>query len=219
MMLGTSRSCRILCSKPRLDTQRITNAVYVAILIYLILYSIFNTVYLDVVSRQPHEYDIENVAVRPIACSVPVSGQYQQTPRYICYFLLVFTVVIRNHEWLAAGAAASVLTYSGLAAIHWIILFATNSRFNMPKTKTHCESVPIPNLSTPFLACAGVNGPDQTLAMAIVSTAMFGALPTAAWSTAFRKSRSKPILIFWIFLLAVGRTFWNVITPDLNLHF
>jgi len=73
MMLGTPRSCRILCSKPRLDTQRITNAVYVAIFIYLILYSIFNTVYLDVASRQPHEYDIENVAVRPIACSFPVS--------------------------------------------------------------------------------------------------------------------------------------------------
>jgi len=132
---------------------------------------------------------------------------------------LIFTVVIHNHEWLAAGAAASVLNYSGVAAIHLIILFATNARFNMPKTKTHCESVPIPNSSTPFLACAGVNGPDQTLAMAIVNTAMFSALPTAAWSTAFRKSRSKPILIFWIFLLAVGHTFWNLITPDPNLHF
>lgn len=89
----------------------------------------------------------------------------------------------------------------------------------MPTTKTHCESIPIPNSSTPFFACAGVADPDQQMAMAIVSTVMFGALPTAAWSTAFKKSRSKPILIFWILLLAFGHTFWNLITPDPNLHF
>lgn len=63
MMLSTSRSCSILCSKPRLDTQIITNAVYVVIFIYLLLYSIFNTVFLDVVSasraQQLHDYDIE----------------------------------------------------------------------------------------------------------------------------------------------------------------
>ena len=131
----------------------------------------------------------------------------------------MFTVIIRNHDWLAAGAAASVLTYSGVAAIHLIILFATNNRLNLPKAKSHCESLPIPGASTPILACAGVSDPDVVLGMIIVSSVMLGALPIVAWSTTFRRSTSKAILIFWILLLAVGHTFYALTISSPSLHF
>ena len=204
--------------KRRVDGQEITNAVYIVIFSYLILFSIFNSLYLDIPPAseiyQPDHYEVENVTIKPVGCSFLISDYYERTPRYICYLLLMFTVVIRNHKWLAAGAAASVLTYSGVAAIHLIILFATNDRLNLPKAKLHCESLPIPGASAPFLACAGVNDPDVALSMTIVSSVMLGALPVVAWSTTFKRSTSKAILIFWLLLLAVGHTFYALTTTS-----
>jgi hypothetical protein len=46
-------------------------------------------------------------------CVYTVSGQYG---------LLIFTVFTRKYNWLAAGAAASAMTFSGSATIHAIIL-------------------------------------------------------------------------------------------------
>ena len=197
----------------------ITNAVYMVIFSYLILYSIFNVLYLDKFPDNfpkpgdypPDEHDIGNVTIMPIGCAFSISGMYERVPRYICYILLVFTVTVRSHEWLAVGAAASVLTYSGIAAIHMVILFATNNKLNMPKTKSHCESLPIPDADTSIVACASVDEPDTALAMAIVSSVMLGALPMAAWSSTFRRSTSKAILLIWLLLLAVGHTFFPLI--------
>lgn len=193
------------------------------IFVYLILFSIFNSLRLQeglpLKPGQPYHCDVENVAVKLVSCSFSISSYYERTPRCICYLLLVFTVVIRNHEWLAAGAAASVLTYSGVAAIHLIILFATNNKLNVPKAKSHCESLPIPGSSTPFVACAGVSDPDLSLSMTIVGSVMLGALPILAWSTTFRRSTSKVILIFWLLLLAVGHTFYALTEFDTGLHF
>ncbi|MCJ1475805.1 hypothetical protein MMC13_004469 [Lambiella insularis] len=128
-------------------------------------------------------------------------------------------VTIRKHRWLAAGAAASVLTYSGVAAIHSLILFATNSRLHLPQAKTRCESIPTPSSNTQFVACAGINDPDISVVMRIVSSVMLGTLPVAAWSTTFRKSSGKAVLMFWLLLLAVGHTFWPLTIVDQNFHF
>jgi len=149
----------------------------------------------------------------------PPSGQYHKAPRYTFYLLLVFTVIIRNHEWLAVSAAASVLTYTGVAAIHLFILFAANNKFHLLETKSRCESIPFPGAGAPLIACAGIIDPDTSLSMNIVSSAMLGALPIAAWSTTFRKSTSRPILIYWLLLLAVGHlsSTWTVADP--NHHF
>ena len=101
--------------------------------------------------------------------------------------LVVFVVIICNHEWLAADAAASVLTYSGVAAIYIIILFAPNNKLNLPKVKSYCEFLPIPGRSSPFVACAGISDPDTLVAMTMVSSVMLAALPVAAWSTTVKK--------------------------------
>lgn len=218
-MLNPSRFCNML----QIDRQIITNAVYIVTFSYLILFSIFNSLYLQKTPAfkpyQPDHYDLENVAVKHIGCSFSISGYYERTPRYISYLLLVFTIVIRNHKWLATGAAASVLTYSGVAAIHLIVLFATNNRLNLPKAKSHCESLPIPGANTSFIACAGVNDPDLSLGMNIVIIVMLGALPTVAWSVTFRRSTSKAILLLWLLLLAVGHTFYVLTNSNPNSHF
>lgn len=218
-MLSLSRFCNIL----PIDRQIITNAVYIVTLFYLILFSIFNSLYLDTsLGRRPYKpdhYDLTNVAVNPVDCTFPISSYYAKTPRFICYLLLVFTIVIRNHKWLVAGAAASVLTYSGVAAIHLIILFATNNRLNLPKAKWYCEFLPIPGASASFAACAGITDPDGRLSGNIVINVMLGALPTIAWSRTFRRSTSQAILIFWLLLLAVGHTFYSLTISNSRQHF
>lgn len=214
--------CGLYCYR-RFHKQNATAAIYIVIFSYLVLFSILITLYVDSGFRQtvaqPYTYDIKNVVVNPVECTFPISSQYQKTPRRICYLLLVFTITIRNHGWLAAGAAASVLTYSGVAAIHSLILFATNDRLRLQQAKTRCESIPTPGSDTQFVACAGILDPDVSMIMHIVSTVMLGALPMAAWSTTFRKSASKAILMFWLLLLALGHTFYPLTVTDPNFHF
>lgn len=212
------RSRSILSWKQRRDGHRIVIlCVYVMIFAYLILFNVFNSVYMDSTPelKQPTRYDIENIAVNPVSYSFFISGYYERTPRYICYLLLVLTVVIRNRKWLAAGAAASVLIYSGVAAIHMIVLFATNNRLKLQKGKSHCEALPTLGVSTPFVACTGVYDPDVDLSMTIVSSVILGALLVVAWSTNFRRSTSKAILIFWLLLVAMGQTCYPLIESTL----
>ena len=223
MMQNPSKFWKFIYLKRQINKQRIINAVYVILFSYLVLYSILTTLYLEngptLQYEQPSTYDIENVAVRPVYCTFTISGQYQRTPRYICYVLLIFTIIIRNHEWLAAGAAASVMTYSGVAAIHYIMYFATDNMFNPPKVKTYCERLPVPRTSDPFYACAGVSDPDASKAVDILGSVMLGALPMSAISNTFRKSSGNAILTFWLLLLAVGHTFANLVLFDPNYHF
>ncbi|KAL8682994.1 MAG: hypothetical protein Q9186_000989 [Xanthomendoza sp. 1 TL-2023] len=213
----------ILYSRPHINKERFLTAVYILLFCYLILYSIFTTVYINNGStpryKQPSEYNIANVSINPVSCSFTRSGQYQRIPRFTGYFLLTFTVLIRNRPWLAAGAAASVMTYSGVAAIHMIIIFATNNILHLPEAKSRCELLPIPGASDSFFACAGVLEPDTKSAVLILSAVMLGALPMAALSTTFRKSSNKAILIFWLLLLATGHLFDNLISKDPNWHF
>ena len=203
--------------------QNATDAIYIVIFSYLIVFNILNTLYVDLdtpqETAQPVAYDIENVVFNQITCSFPISSQYQKTPRSVCYLLLIFTITTRNHGWLAAGAAASVLTYSGVAAIHLLILFATNNKFHLQQAKTRCELTPIPGSNTQFVACAGIRDHDDFIIMHIVTSVMFGALPMAAWSTTFRKSASKIILILWLLLLAVSHAFYPLTNTQINWRF
>ena len=115
---------------------------------------------------------MENYAVNSVSCSFLISGYYERTPSYIYVSLLVFTVVIRNQKWLAAGAAASVLIYLGEAATHMIALFATNNRLKLPNGESHCKSLHTLGVNLPFVACTSVHGPDVGSSMTIVSSVM-----------------------------------------------
>ncbi|KAL9614764.1 MAG: hypothetical protein Q9167_000755 [Letrouitia subvulpina] len=219
-MLDVSRLCNGRYLKRTLYRPKIADVGYIVIFCYLIPFSVFDILYpSDPRPGQPQTYEIENVVVQRIFCSFPLSDQYHKAPRYICYLLLVFTIVVRSHEWLAAGAAATVLTYTGVAAIHLVVLLAENNRFNLSIKKSRCEPIPISGAGAPFLACAGIDDPDAYLAMNIVSSVMLGALPLAAWSTTFRRSTSRPVLINWLLLLAVAHVSYTLVVTDPNHHF
>ena len=111
------------------------------------------------------------------------------------------------------------MTYSWVAAIHLIVLFATDNILDLQKIKSHCEKLPIPGSNEPFLACAGVSDPDICLSPNIVNCVMLGALPMAALSSTFKKSTGKAILIFWLLLLAISHIFDNLVLADPNTHF
>ena len=201
-------------------TRTIAYAIYVLIFIWLILYSALATIYNGVHAPQPRQYDIDNVTVvTQIRCTFPTSDQYHTTPRYIFYFLFAFVIIFRNYEWLTAGTAASVLTYSGVAAIHMILLFQSSNRFDTKANKTHCDSITLPGLGIPFLACHGINEPDRGVTFNIVSTALLGALPMAAWSNTFRGSSRKPIFLLWVLLLSTSHVFFQLTFTNVNYHF
>ena len=101
-----------------------------------------------------------------------ISAEYGKTPKYACYLLLAVTALLRNYQWLAAGAAASVMTYSGVAAIHLIVLFATNDRLNEPSSKARCEQVVLPGTDTTFLACAGIYDPDLGVIFNVINNSL-----------------------------------------------
>lgn len=213
-LLYVSRLCNGIYLKRIFFKRKITNIFNIAI---FFLYLVLNIFYpSDPRPGRPQISDIENVAVQRISCLFPLSDQYHKMPRYTCYFLLVFTIVIRSYEWLAA---ALVLTYIGAAAIQLIVLFAANNRFNLSITKSRYESIPISGAGAPFLACAGIVDTDTGVAMNIVSSVMLGALPIAAWSTTFRRSTSRPVLINWLLLLAVAHIFYPLVLTDPNHHF
>ncbi|MCJ1469447.1 hypothetical protein MMC07_008080, partial [Pseudocyphellaria aurata] len=167
------------CNTFQINRQILTYVVYSLTFGYLILFSIFNTIYL-----QGNQY-FNTIDL-------------QSTPAFEPSQYLRSNYDIKNVS----------VKHIKVAAIHLTVLFATNNRLNLPKAKRHCELLPIPGASTLFLACAGVDDPDVELSMYVVVTVMLGALPTVAWSRAFRRSTSKVILMFWLLLLAVGHTFY-----------
>jgi hypothetical protein len=57
-----------------------------------------------------------------ILCVYQLSGQYCLLNRLLYHAFLISAVVGHSYVWLAAGALASALTYSGTAVIHAIAL-------------------------------------------------------------------------------------------------
>jgi len=222
-MYESSKIYNLFRFEKRIVRKRVVNSIYTIIFFYLLLYSITTSLYLDENLKsedlEPRHYDIGNMSVTPITCAFTLSGQYERAPSYTCFVLLAVTVIVRNHEWIAAGAAAYVLTYSGVAAIHLIVFFTASDRLKLPSSKSRCELVNLPNSGTKFYACAGIYEPDQQESFYVVSSCLLGALPIAAWSTTFRRSSCKPILVMWMLLSAISHVFNNFTLYDSNRHF
>ncbi|KAI9813791.1 MAG: hypothetical protein M1827_003581 [Pycnora praestabilis] len=117
-----------------------------------------------------------------VDCIYPISGQYGVMCRILYYFLLVFALVVRNQKWLAAGALASALTYSGAAAIHAFILAGFWHSGDHQFTDT-----------------------DIWALWCILSTGCTIAVPLLLWSSTLRNERaSRPILVGWALLVGAG---------------
>src|ERR1700753_2485738 len=173
---------------------------YTLIFISLSTFSVLSMLYLynpSPLERNAHiEITTPNITARQVACSFPRSGQYGQTQRVIYYILLIgtilLTVALREEQgrWLAIGAATSSMLYSGIAAVHQILIFCYAQKIKPPKRKT-CDYIPL-GLGYPDLpVCYGADDLDRDSVCLIVGAALLAALPMTAWSKLFRKGSSR----------------------------
>ena len=54
----------------------------------------------------------------PGPCVYPISGQYGFLNRLLFYILMIFALIARKHDWLAAAALGTAMTYAASAAVH-----------------------------------------------------------------------------------------------------
>lgn len=140
------------------------------------------------------------VAYHDIACVYRISGQYNNIPRWLYYSLLVTVIVLRRQHWLAVGAAATCLTYGGGAAIHAWILACMRL---YPSSQVLDGVVQLPNGQEHWISAA-VLELDNDGALAVVGAGFLITLPMALWSSQFRRSAAKPILVLWTVLMSIG---------------
>jgi len=164
-------------------------------------------------------YTTPNLTANEIVCGFPVSGQYGRTSQFTYLVLLATTVILRKLPWLAVGIATYSLSYSGVAAIHQIVLFARNNRFSPTRSHAYCEFLDIGHQSNRFPACAGVWDPDFGQTSSIIGAGLLAALPIATYSSTFRKAEYRPILIMWTLLLAAAYVFCSITVTDPNRHY
>lgn len=197
--------------------------VYTTIFLCLVTFSILSGLYLDVplqsIERWEQDYSTDNVNITPVTCGFPVSGQYGRLPVWTCYVLLAATILVRGNKRLAAGAAASAMTFSGNAAVHLMILFATNDKLRLPDLSSQCDFLFIPGIEKDLPVCKGTYEPDYYYAVDLVSASLLASLPMAIWSKTFRNANDKSVIIMWILLLALSHIFYNITSSDVSPHF
>jgi hypothetical protein len=189
----------------------------------LLLFSILSILFLyeppSSTKEQTESYSNENITVTSVICMYPVSGQYGRTSKYAYYVLTMAVVLLRKYIWLAAGAAATAMTYSGVAAIHAIVIFAKCNRLKQLKSHSYCDIIPMDGLIGGLYICAGVYDPDYNEANTIIGAGLLAALPMAAWSSTFHEQKAKAILLMWLLLLAIGHIVYLFTISNPNRHY
>lgn len=194
--------------------------VFVCLLAFSILGIFF--LYQPSPSRQMQmeSYRTEFMTAIPVNCVYPASGQYGRPLKYSFYVLTIAVVLLRHHEWLAAGAAVTVMTYAGVAAIHAIRFAIQCNRLNQPKSHSRCYYFPAIGLPNGLPICAGIYDPDYDEANIIVGAGLLAALPMAKWSkTFYKKPAREACLLVWLLLLAVGHVCYLFTVTNPNRHY
>lgn len=162
------------------------------------------------------------VTARQVACVLPRSGQYCICQRYVYYALLIaaitITIVFKKDRglWLASGAAATALLYSGVAAVHQMLLFGFGLRTQRYST---CEPFPLPGRKDSLPVCYGLDDLDRDTACIIVGAGLLAILPMAAWSLVFKLAAARPILVLWMLLMASSHVFCAVSRTETTVHY
>src|ERR1700712_2905937 len=73
-----------------------------------------------------------NVTRGLVACTYPLSGQYDHLPRVLFYVAAIFAVMGRHRTWVAEAALGIIIAYSATAAVHLFVLLGLY-RFRLPK--------------------------------------------------------------------------------------
>jgi hypothetical protein len=142
-------------------------------------------------------------------------------PRYIFYFLVLFSVLERRRSWLAGIALASVMTYSSTAAVHALALVVGRTRMISQSGPNNYERVMVGGSTTDGMWVSSTsdnwqqNGlwlpvvpmiwdNDIDAVLAIVGVSFLVITPMQVYSTTFQKSETKNILLLWSLLLLMG---------------
>ncbi|KAI9892762.1 MAG: hypothetical protein M1814_001182 [Vezdaea aestivalis] len=123
---------------------------------------------------------------RPVVCAYPISGQYGQLPRYLYYFLLVFSLLFRRHIWLSTAALGVAMTYSASAALHAFALFV---RFRNK----------IPDLFQQNPSDWGDLDLQGIFPVVFAGSIML--TPVLNWSITIRRHEARPVVVLWGLLL------------------
>ncbi|KAL8702584.1 MAG: hypothetical protein Q9201_004243 [Fulgogasparrea decipioides] len=59
-----------------------------------------------------------NIFSYPAFCTYPISSQYGFLNRLLFYILMIFTLVMRRHKYLATAALGTAMTYAASTAVH-----------------------------------------------------------------------------------------------------
>ncbi|KAI1874975.1 uncharacterized protein JN550_002404 [Neoarthrinium moseri] len=154
-----------------------------------------------------------------ITCGFPVSGQYGLTAVSLYFLLLPVTVLLRKVTRLSEAIAASVMTYSGVASVHLVVLFAYNNRLAEDAQRNYCERFSIEQSDAAIAICRSTHDPDYIPAGLLVGAGLLTIVPMFEWSSTFKTTKARSILVIWAALLAVGHVFFNLIITNPNINY
>jgi hypothetical protein len=133
-----------------------------------------------------------NVTRGLVACTYPLSGQYDHLPRILFYVAAVFAVLGRHRTWVAEAALGIVVAYSATAAVHLFILLGLY-KFGMPfKDGIYPSNV---------ADASGFGDADFFGIVPVVSLTVVLLTPMLHWSETFRTHKAKIVIQCWAVLM------------------
>ncbi|KAL2064520.1 hypothetical protein VTL71DRAFT_3657 [Oculimacula yallundae] len=116
------------------------------------------------------------------SCSYPVSGQYGPSIRFLFYLSIIAGAQGRHHLWLVRGALGSAMFLSSIAAFNAAVIVA--------------QGVSLHFLDLDLFG---------TLALLLPSMSLLAVMMN--WSVELSKSRARPFVLCWGFLVWLGLVF------------
>ena len=115
-----------------------------------------------------------------VVCIYPISGSYSLLQRLNYYALLVFVIFSRHKKLLVQGAAAAVMIFAGVTAVHAFALSCSTTRNRAAFDMDVFGTWAVLGITSVFLS------------------------PFLQWSAVLRKSEARPLVQCWGILVACG---------------
>src|ERR1700712_5295057 len=135
-----------------------------------------------------------NGTVAIISCAYPLSGQYDHLTRWLFYVALIAAILFRRKPIIATTALASVMTYSTLSALHLFVLLG-QYKFQQPADWCYGGNATVPGWDAESAARGG--DVDFFGIMPVVTTTSIMLTPILIWSTTFRSTKARVLIVWW----------------------
>lgn len=124
-------------------------------------------------------------------CVYPISGQYGFLPRLLYYVLLIFSLILREHDWLSTAALGTAMTYAATASVHALALLL-RYRYRTPAWG---------NFDWIYLRADQLGDIDLQAIFPILVAGSIMLTPILNFSTTVRHHEAHSVLVFWGILL------------------